>query len=150
MTLQAAFVLRIAVAPPVLIGDTATGRRLLIAATGGELHGMDIHGSVTPGGGDWLLIPSDGWARPDIRHTVTTDDGAVLYLQGSGLIEMNSATQAAIAGDTPTDFADAYLRVQFTIDTGDPRYAWLTHSLFLAHGRIHTGPAIEYRIFQVL
>ncbi|MET0704423.1 MAG: DUF3237 domain-containing protein [Mycobacterium sp.] len=149
MTLREVLRLRIDVTEPLVIGDTAFGRRLLVGSTGGSLYGARVNGTVNPGGGDWLLVPSDGWARPDIRHTVTTGDGAVLYLQGTGLIEMNPATQAAIAGGSPTEFEDAYLRVHFTIDTGDPRYTWLTHALFLADGRIQPGPAIEYRISQV-
>ncbi|WP_250008272.1 DUF3237 domain-containing protein [Actinoplanes sp. M2I2] len=150
MRLEEAFRLTIAVTPPIVVGDTPLGHRQVIGSSGGTVRGARVSGRLNPGGGDWLLVTGDGFAHPDVRHTVRTDDGAELYLYGKGLIEMNEATRGAIGGGAPTGFDDAYLRVALTVESGDPRYSWVNRALFLAEGRIQPGPAIEYVVHQVL
>jgi hypothetical protein len=73
----------------------------------------------------------------------------VLHLFGTGLIEMNDATRAAVGDVRPSGFDDAYLRVALGVETGDPRYARVNHALFVAEGRIRSGPRIEYVVHQV-
>lgn len=150
MKLEEVFRMTVAVTPPVVIGETPLGLRQVIGSSGGVVTGARISGRLNPGGGDWLLVTPDGYAHPDVRHTVHTDDGAELYVHGTGLIEMNAATLGAIGGGAPTGFDDAYIRVGLTIETGDPRYRWVNQALFLAEGRLQPGPAIEYVVSQVL
>lgn len=150
MKLEEAFRMTVEVTAPITVGDTPAGLRQVIGSSGGVVTGTRIAGRLNPGGGDWLLLTADGYAHPDVRHTVHTDDGADLYVHGAGLIEMNEATRGAIGGGAPSDFDDAYIRVGLVIESGDPRYSWVNQALFVAEGRIQAGPSIEYIVHQVL
>jgi hypothetical protein len=35
------------------------------------------------------------------------------------------------------------------LETGDERYAWVNQTLFVADGRVHPGPVVEYRVHRV-
>jgi hypothetical protein len=65
-------------------------------------------------------------------------------------MEINDVTAAAMDGGPPANFDDAYVRVAYAIETGDPRYAWVNDALFIGEGRLQPGPAIEYDVYQVL
>ena len=43
--------------------------------TGGIIEGPKLQGEVLPGGGDWLLVGSDGTGRVDVRATIRTWSG---------------------------------------------------------------------------
>ena len=118
---------------PVPIGPGPYGMRLFWQASGGRVDGPRLSGEILPGGGDWSLTRPDGWTRIDVRGQCRTDDGALLYFQYRGLAEPN---------------ADV-IRVAIDVETGDPRYAWLTQSVLVGRGRMVPGPAVEYRIFRI-
>jgi hypothetical protein len=134
---------------PMPIGDGPFGARLFFDVTGGEVEGPRVRGKFVGGGGDWLLAGADGFGRLDVRAQIETDDGAFLYLQYQGLIEMNDSVQAAMASAQPTAFEDHYFRTSPRFETGDPRYAWLNQSVFVAEGRVVAGFGVEYRVYRV-
>ena len=70
---------------------------MFFEAIEGKLDGPRISGRFVGGGGDWLLVGSDGFGRLDMRAQIATDDGAVVYLQYHGVLEMNDAIQVAMA-----------------------------------------------------
>ena len=135
--------------PPVEIGGP-TGTRMFFEVTGeGHLEGERIKARVLTGGGDWLLMGNDGRGRLDIRAQIETDDGAVVYVEYHGILEMNDAVQQAMATASGTDFGDQYFRTTPRFQTGDERYAWLNESVFVAEGRIYPGFGVEYRVYRV-
>jgi hypothetical protein len=78
-----------------------------------------------------------------------TDDGAVILLHYTGLVERTDAFNSAAGSGGETAWEDQYMRMCMTFDTGAERYAWLNQSLFIAEGRL-AGPAeIEYAIYRV-
>jgi hypothetical protein len=137
-------------APAVPIGDGPFGRRHIREVLGGEVRGERINGKVGTGGSDWILVGPDGWGRLDVRLTILTDDGAAIYVRYHGLIEYNEAALAANAGTRSSEFGDHYFRTAPRLETGDERYAWVNRSLFVAEGRLHPGPVVEYRVSRVL
>ena len=150
MKLEKSFTLSVVVTPPIGFGEGPIRSLTFIGAASGRVTGELLNAEILPGrGGDWLTAGSDGYARPDIRHTLQTDDGAYIYIQGSGFMEFNQATTAAVSSGTPTDFADHYIRTAFTLETGDARYSWVNHALFVGEGRFRTGSVIEYVIYRV-
>src|SRR5262245_500066 len=50
----------IAAAPPQQLGTVPHGIRSIVPVTGGSFEGPRLRGAVLPGGGDWLLLRSDG------------------------------------------------------------------------------------------
>jgi hypothetical protein len=67
---------------------------------------------------DWLDVAPDGTARVDVRVTVETHDGALVYIEYTGRSHL----------DTGAAFAAPPFR------TGDPRYAWLNRVQAIAKG----------------
>ena len=135
--------------PPVAIGDGPIGSRTIYDVTGGTAEGPRLRGTFLASGGDWLLSGPDGIARLDVRATLETDDGAWIYVQYFGVLEMNAKAQAALGEGGSSEFGDSYFVTQPRFETGDPRYAWLNRVVAVAEGRILPG-AVEYRVHEVV
>jgi uncharacterized protein DUF3237 len=133
---------------PVAVGPGPYGTRLVFEVTGGKFEGKRLRGTVLTGGGDWLLVGPDGWGRLDVRAQLMTDDGAAIYVAYYGILEMNEKVQAAAAAQNGTDFGEQYFRTAPRFETGDPRYTWLNHTLFVAEGRV-LPRAVEYKVYRV-
>ena len=135
--------------PPVSIGPAQHGTRLFYEVSEGRVSGPALNGEVLSGGGDWALVGPDGWTRVDVRGQVRTDDGAILYFAYRGLIEPTDAVLTAMRSGGETDFEDQYWRVSIDVETGDPRYTWLSQSALIGRGRICEGPGVVYQVFRV-
>ena len=126
------------------------GARQYWEMTEGTLRGERIQARIAMPGGDWHVIGSDQFGRPDVRVQFVTDDGAVVLLHYTGLVERAPAFNEAADTGGGTEWDDQYMRMFMTFDTGAERYAWLNQHLFVARGRL-AGPAeIEYEIYRVL
>jgi hypothetical protein len=135
---------------PVDVGTGPLGDRQVFEVTGGRLEGERLEGRVLGGGGEWFLVGPDGFGRIDVRIQFETVDGAHIYVQYVGLLELNEAVQAFITGQREeTEFGDQYFRIAPRLETGDPRYAWVNQTLFVAEGRGYPGYGVEYRVYRV-
>jgi hypothetical protein len=148
MNLEFAFTLLGSLNPPVEIGAGPFGTRRFFEVTGGRVDGERLKGKVLSGGGDWLLVGSDGFARLDVRAQMVTDDGVSIFAYYTGLLELNQKVAEAVANGRSTDYGDQYFRTTPRFETGDTRYAWLNQSLFVAEGRLQTG-AVEYKVHRI-
>lgn len=133
---------------PVPVGAGPYGTRVVYEVTGGSFDGKRLKGKVLTGGADWFLVGPDGWGRLDVRAQFLTDDGAAIYAVYYGVLEMNEKVQRAIAAGGSTDYGDQYFRTSPRFETGDPRYSWLNHTVFVAEGRI-APHAVEYKVYRV-
>lgn len=130
------------------VGAGPYGQRVVATVTGGWMKGPRINGSIVGAGADWILLGNDGWGRLDVRAQIQTDDGAVIYAQYGGLLELNERVLAAMAPGGSTDFSDQYFRTTPELETGDERYAWVNTTLFVGEGRLHeTG--VEYKLYRL-
>ncbi len=130
------------------IGDGPYGNRLYYGLKGGEITGERVNAKLL-GGGEWALLMEDGFIRVDVRGQALTDDGAALYMQYFGLLEVNEVVQNAIAGGPGSDFGDQYFYTNPRVETGDERYAWLNTTFFVGEGRITSDPfGVEYRVWR--
>jgi len=132
------------------IGPGPQGFRRFVSAAEGQVHGQRIQGTLVPGGGDWLTVGPDGYARADIRYVIQTEDGAHIYVRGNGVIEMNNATSQALSGSQTTEYTDHYVRSTFVLETGDERYAWVNTTVFVAQTKFPGGPTLRYSVERVL
>jgi hypothetical protein len=114
---------------------------------GGDIIGDRLRGKLL-GGGEWALIGPDGFLRIDVRLQVETHDGAYLYIQYTGLLELNAAVQNAIASGAGTDYGDQYFFTNPRIETGDERYAWVNTTFFIGEGHSIPGLGVQYRVWR--
>jgi hypothetical protein len=149
MKLEFEFTFAAALKAPVAIGAGPFGARSFHEVESGTVEGQRLNGKALTGGGDWLLIGADGWGQVDVRAQFLTDDGASIYGHYTGLLELNAKVGEAIGNGAGTDYGDHYFRTTPRFETGDPRYAWLNHNLFVAEGRVRPG-GVEYKVYRVV
>jgi len=133
--------------PPVPVGAGPIGTRMYYEVADGNVTGERLRGKVL-GGGEWALIGPDGYLRVDVRLQVETHDGAFLYVQYTGLLEMNKAVQEATSTGRGTQFGDQYFFTNPRMETGDARYAWVNTTFFVGEGRMLAGSGVEYRVWR--
>jgi hypothetical protein len=130
--------------PPVSFGS-----RMFLEVVEGQVTGKRLSGRLMSGGGDWLVIGSDGWGHVDVRGQICTDDGAFIYMHYTGLLELNEKVMTSTASGAGTDWNDHYFRTTPRFETDDERYKWLTTSLFVSEGRLKEGGGVEYQVHRI-
>jgi hypothetical protein len=133
--------------PPLPIGAGPIGMRMYYEIIGGEVEGERLRGKVL-GGGEWALVGPDGYLRVDVRAQIETHDGAFLYVQYVGLLELNETAQQAAATGAATRYGDHGFYTNPRFETGDPRYTWLNTTFFVGEGHLIEGPGVEYRLWR--
>ncbi len=115
------------------VGTTPHGTRNIVYVKSGVVKGPKISGRVLPGGGDWYLTRPDGIGEVDVRATIETDDGALIYTHYRGLINPKTG----------------YFRTTPRYETASEKYAWLNNIVAVGVGSsIPTG--VRYHIYQIL
>lgn len=148
MELEHEFTYEAELADSLVVGAGPYGTRLVVSVAGGWAKGDRISGTLTGAGADWALIGPDGWARVDVRGQITTDDGAVIYITYCGLLQLTEKVMAATGTTEETSFDDQYFRTTPRLETGDERYSWVNHTMFVARGRM-SAKGVEYEVFRV-
>jgi len=141
--------LEVVVPPPQKLGAVPNGTRVIAPIAGGTFEGPRLRGKVLPGGGDWTLLRSDGVLELDLRITLETDDGALIYMTSFGLRHGPPEVLAALARGESVDPSKYYFRTAPRFETGAPRYGFLNRIIAIASGdRRASGPI--YTIEEVL
>ncbi len=135
--------------PPVEVGAGPFGTRMIFDVVGGKAEGPRLRGRLLASGADWLLVNANGTGYLDVRGTLETDDGALVYIHYHGVLEMNEKVMAVSAQGEETDYGDTYFMTQPRFETGDPRYQWLNSIVAVAEGRVLPN-AVEYRVYQLV
>ena len=139
--------------PPMNVGQISDGTRLIYLVKGGTFDGPHLRGRVVPdAGADWVRIRPDGTGALDVRFSLETHDGAMLYVHWHGRF-WSAPEDADYATDLekPDDPAGAwryYFRAAPLFETGDPRYAWLNNIIAVTKSRTGDGGPI-HRVFAV-
>jgi hypothetical protein len=125
--------------PPLRIGPTPDGMRQIEYVRGGSFQGPSMRGVLLPGGGDWIVQRSDGSMLLDIRATVQTDTGHLIYVNGRGHFYMSEQGLTAAREGREPDAADQYFRVAFSFESGAAEYSWLNRTLAVGVGEYRQG-----------
>jgi Protein of unknown function (DUF3237) len=132
----------------VTIGQTPAGLRRIAPVTGGGFVGERLNGQVLPGGNDWLINRADGVMVIDVRLTLNTDDGALIYLSYQGRFLAEPDAMERFAKGITLDPSEYSLAMVAKFECGDPRYDWLNNVVAVGTGeRTPTGPI--YSIFAI-
>lgn len=146
--LSHSFTLRVELSAPIEMGPGRGGQRRIIPIVGGAALGPDITGAVLNLGADWQTIYDDGAAFLDTRYAVRTDDGAVIEIVNVGTRHGPPEVIAQLAAGEDVDPASYYMRTMARLETGDARYAWVNHMLFICAG-IRRASAVEIAYYKV-
>jgi hypothetical protein len=134
---------------PAQVISTPVGARMTFITTGGVIEGPKLQGELLPGGGDWLIVGSDGTGRMDVRATLRTHDGALILYESRGIIKIPADGTRRLAAGEVLPFAETYVRTTPKFETCDERYAWLSDVVALGYN-ILSPNHIDYRIYRVL
>ncbi len=125
--------------PPMVLENTCVGTRYIFEATKARFEGDRMRASQKgSASGDWLLVGADGTGTLDVRLTLETDDGALIFVQYNGRADL-----APGPGKAPV-----YIAPRF--ETGDPRYAWLSKIQAIGKGVLTEDMShIDYEIYEL-
>ncbi len=122
-------------AHPLDLGNVAQGRRRIVSQTGGSFSGPELNGNLLPGASaDWQIVLPDGTALGDIRHTLQTDAGELLYVQSRGVRHGSAEVLARLARGEDVDASEYTFRTSTQIETAAPRLDWLNRGVFISVG----------------
>lgn len=140
---------RITAAQSQKLGTVPHGTRTIVPVTGGDFEGPRLRGKVLPGGGDWLLLRSDGVLELDLRITLETDDHALIYMTFQGLRHGPPDAIAALGRGEVVDPARYYFRTVPRFETSGETYAFLNRIVTVGVGETRPDGAV-HRIDEVL
>ena len=143
------FTLRVELGAPIEMGHGRAGTRRIIPIVGGAALGPDITGKVLDLGADWQTTYADGATHLDTRYALKSDDGAVIEVVNVGARHGPPEVMARLAAGEDVDPALYYMRTAARLETGDPRYAWVNHMVFVCAG-VRRASAVEIAYHKVM
>src|SRR5207247_1766156 len=119
-------------------GFAPTGRRVTLA----EIGFFRVSGG-------WLVERADGSRALDVRITLRTDDGALIYAHYPGRFHSEPAvTQRLLRGD-PVDPAEYYFRTAPFFETASSKYDWLNRIMAVGIGT-RAPTMVSYTVYAIL
>jgi hypothetical protein len=129
---------------PQIIENGPHGARRILYMTRGTFAGSRLSGEVLPRGADWVQTRADGAFQLDIRLTLRTDDGALIYVSSSGIFDIAPEKLQGLRKGTPLPASEYYSRTMLLFETGADRYRWLNRIVAAGVGtRTVTGMSTE-------
>jgi hypothetical protein len=128
--------MRFTTAEATTIPDTPRGTRLVVEVTDGVIEGERLRARQRgAAAADWLTLDARGIGTIDVRATMETDDGALLYVSYLGRLDLGGANPGTVYS-TPL------------FDTGDERYRWLAAIQAVGKGTLD-GNTLTYELYEL-
>jgi hypothetical protein len=128
---------------PLDLGATPRGHRRIVPLTGGTFTGPELRGTLLPGASaDWQIVLPDGTALGDIRYTLQTDAGELLYVQSRSVRHGSAEVLARLGRGEDVDASEYTFRTSTQIETAAPHLDWLNKGVFVSVGGRQTGRVI--------
>jgi hypothetical protein len=141
---------RIPLKEPEIIGVTPEGITVewYWYPSEGSVVGPKLNAKVRQLGGDWMTIRRDGVGLMDVRATLETPEGALIYVNYQGYYELGeNGYQNVIDRRWPTR---APTRTTPRFHTAHPNYRWLNRLQCLGIGEVRlTELAYTYDLYAV-
>ena len=119
-----------------VLEGTPAGGRYIFEVGSVEVEGQRVRATLKGrAAADWLVVGPDGTGTLDVRALLETHDGALVYAQYNGRVDL-----AAGAG------APVYATPRF--ETGDERYRWLNKIQAVGKGAFD-GTTLVYELFEL-
>ena len=134
---------------PLDLGEVSQGRRRIVPQIGGTFEGPDMKGKLLPGvSADWQILLPDGTALGDIRYTLQTDAGALLYVQSRGVRHGSPEVLARLSRGEDVDASEYTFRTSTQIETASRNLDWLNKGVFVSVGGRRPG-GVTYETYLV-
>ncbi len=131
--------MRIRLRPPIEVGTGPAGTRLVFENESVEFHGDRFSGEMAgAASGDWLLVGPEGTATLDVRATLRTSDGATVFCQYHGRMDVSRGMQPPLT---------VYVAPRF--ETGDERYAWLNRIQAVGKGIVGEDLTVDFEWYEL-
>lgn len=133
------------VSPPLDLGVFGQEHRRIVALTGGTFTGPGVAGQLLPGASaDWQTVLPDGTALGDIRYTLQTDGGDLLYVQSRSVRHGSADVLARLGRGEDVDPGEYTFRTSTRISTAAADLDWMNKGIFVSvGGRQPTGVIYE-------
>jgi hypothetical protein len=120
-----------------VVGEGPAGLRVVAQVAGGTVSGERLSGTVLgPSTADWVVLSAAGVATVDVRATIRTSSGALVYATYGGRIDMSQGP-----GTAP-------IYVAPTFETGDVDLAWLNLVQAVGVGQLD-GDRLHYDWYEL-
>ena len=119
---------------------------------GGWVKGPGIEGKLRAPAADWLRILPDGTMRLDVRGTIETNDGALIYISYGGVIRPTAESRAKEQAGGVIVADEMYFVTAVNMRTSAEPYKWVNHAQYVGKmTRVKEGEKsfVEYDIFAV-
>ena len=131
--------LRLQLKPPIQVNAGPAGTRLIVELVSAQVKGDRLRGELLgAAAADWMIVGPDGTALVDVRATLQTDDGAIIFVQYNGRMDASQGLQFPMT---------AYVAPLF--ETGDERYAWLNRIQAVGKGILYEDLSLDYEWYEV-
>jgi hypothetical protein len=131
------------------VGEVAQGRRRIVPLTGGTFAGPELNGTLLPGvSADWQIVLPDGSALGDVRFTLRTDGGDLLYVRSQGVRHGSPEVLARLSRGEEVDAGEYVFRTSTQIETASVEFDWLNKGVFISVGGRQPGGVI-YEVYLV-
>ena len=118
------------------VGAGPKGTRLVVDVPEIKLESDRVNATLaTNDAADWLTMSEDGTLGSlDVRFTLRTDDGAIIYVEYGGRADMATGLIASAP----------------TFQTGDDRYKWLNRVQAIGAGHVNLEAGVlVYNLYEV-
>jgi len=103
----------------------ADANSVIFNTTAGWVEGPRIKGKILPPSGDWGRVMPGGVFRLDVRGTIQTDDGEVIFISYNGARLCPKETQERFVKGEVLKADECYFLSAPTFQTKSEKYAWL-------------------------
>ena len=121
---------------PAIMPGTPRGMRMIVDVESASWKGRVSGSQLGHPSGDWAVVDPHGALNIDVRTTLETDDGALIYVRYEGRSDYSKA------GKSPMIIAPLF-------ETNDPRYLWLNKIQAIGKGRATGMTELVYEIYEV-
>jgi Protein of unknown function (DUF3237) len=139
--------LEASVGSPQDVGGTPAGHRRIVPMTGGRFDGPELRGTLLPGASaDWQIILPDGTAIGDVRYTLETQGGDLLFVQSRSVRHGSAEVLERLGRGEDVDASQYTFRGAVTIESAAQNLEWLNKGIFVSVGGRQPG-AVIYEVY---
>jgi len=136
-------------AQPLDLGGSPQGHRRIVALVDGAFSGPELNGRLLPGASaDWQIVLGDGTALGDIRYTLQTDGGDLLYVRSRSVRHGPADVLARLGRGEDVEPGMYTFRATTQIETAAPDLDWLNKGVFVSVGGRRSG-GVTYETYLV-